>query len=48
MEKLLLRPEEVAESLGISRSKVYELIASDDLPSICVGQRLRVPAADLR
>src|SRR5947209_7942293 len=33
-ERTLLRAEEVAELLGIGRSKSYELIASGDLPSL--------------
>ncbi len=41
--RLLLRPAEVAESLGIGRSKVYELISSGRLPSIRIGGSLRVP-----
>ena len=34
MDRLLLRPAEAAEAIGIGRSKVYELLASGDLPSI--------------
>lgn len=47
--KLLLRPEEVAEALGISKSKAYQLIRSGDLPSIVLkgGRLVRVPAAAL-
>ncbi len=41
--RLLLRPAEVAESLGIGRAKVYELIGSGQLPSIRIGGSLRVP-----
>ena len=37
MDRLLLRPAEAAEAIGIGRSKVYELLASGDLPSIRVG-----------
>lgn len=49
MEKLLLRPVEVAEALGIGRSKCYELIASGSLPSIRLGGgTLRVPLDSLR
>ena len=32
MDRLLLRPAEAAETIGIGRSKVYELLASGDLP----------------
>jgi len=44
MDKLLLRPLEVAEALGIGRSKVYELLAAGALPVIRVGRSVRVPS----
>jgi len=47
-EKLLLRPAEAADVLGVSRSKVYELLAKGTIPSIRVGESLRVPVAALR
>ena len=43
MDRWLLRPTEAAEAIGIGRSKVYEVIASGDLPSIRVGGSIRVP-----
>jgi len=46
-ETLLLRPTEVAETLGISRSKVFELLASLELPSIHIGRSTRVPRSQL-
>jgi excisionase family DNA binding protein len=46
--RLLLRPREAADVLGISRSKCYELINSGDLPSVRVGRSLRIPLAELR
>lgn len=48
MEKLLLRPVEAAEAIGIGRSKVYELLASGELPSIRIGGSVRVPVDALR
>ena len=48
MESLLLKVPEVARSLGISRAKVYELIAAQDLPSVKIDGCRRVRAADLR
>jgi excisionase family DNA binding protein len=48
MERLLLKPGEAAESLGIGRSKVYELIASGTVPSLKIGGSVRVPAQALR
>ena len=43
-EPLLLRVEEVARALAIGRSKVYELIASGELPSMTIGSARRIPA----
>jgi excisionase family DNA binding protein len=48
MERLLLRPVEAAEAIGISRSKIYELLASGDLPSVRIGASVRVPVEALR
>jgi excisionase family DNA binding protein len=46
--RLLLRPSEAAESIGISRSKCYELIAAGALPSLRVGGCVRIPVEALR
>lgn len=48
MDKLLLRPDQAAEVLGIGRSKVYALLADGTLPSVRVGKSVRVPAAELQ
>ena len=48
MERLLYKPSEAAEVLGFGRSKVYELLASGELPSIRVGGSIRVPVDLLR
>lgn len=48
MEKLLLRPAEVIETTGLSRSTIYALIASGVIPSIRIGRSVRVPADRLR
>ena len=48
MDRLLLRPVEVSELLGIGRSRAYELIASGILPSIRIGSSVRVPVEALR
>ena len=42
-QQLLLKPDEVAQSLKIGRSRVYELISSQLLPSIRIGRSIRVP-----
>lgn len=46
--KLLLRPVEAAEAIGVSRSRAYELIGSGEIPSIRIGGSVRVPLAALR
>lgn len=48
MEKLLLRPMECAELLGIGRSRTYDLLATGELKSIRLGRSIRVPVAALR
>ena len=47
-ERLLLRPTEAADVLGIGNSKLYELIAAGVIPTVRVGSRLRVPLEALR
>lgn len=47
MDKLLLRPAEAAEVLGISRSSVYQMLAAGQLPLVRVGQSMRVPLREL-
>jgi len=37
-----------AEAIGISRSKIYELLASGELPSVRIGASVRVPVEALR
>jgi excisionase family DNA binding protein len=39
----LLRAEEVAQVLGVGRSKVFEMIRSHELPMIRMGRCVRVP-----
>jgi excisionase family DNA binding protein len=41
-EPLLLRPDEVALKLGISVSKVYQLISRRELPFIKIGASVRI------
>ena len=48
MEKLLLKPVEAAQVLGIGRSLVYELIARKEIPSVRLGRCIRVPAESLQ
>ncbi|WP_084606149.1 helix-turn-helix domain-containing protein [Agreia bicolorata] len=48
MEKLMLTPEEVAESLGIGRSTVYGLLRLRLISSVKIGRSTRVPVSSLR
>lgn len=48
MEPLLLRPTEAADLIGVGRSKIYELIAKGEVPSIRIGSSVRIPAEGLR
>ena len=43
MEKQLLRPTEVADALGLGRSKVYQLIMTGAIESCTVGRSRRIP-----
>ncbi len=47
MDKLLLKPAEVAEMLRIGRSLVYGMLATGELPSIRVGRCIRIPSISL-
>lgn len=48
MTKLLLTPAEVAEALGIGRTRVYALIGTGHIPSIRIGGSVRVPVDSLK
>jgi excisionase family DNA binding protein len=48
MERLLLSPDQVAESLGVCRSRVYDLMRTRVLPSVKIGRSRRVPASAVR
>lgn len=45
---VLLRAPEVAQLLGLSRSKVYELVACGALRAFRPGGRIRVSEAEVR
>ncbi len=47
-QRLLLRIPEVAETLGIGRTKIYELIATGELPTIRVGRAVRISVSTLQ
>jgi excisionase family DNA binding protein len=48
MERLLLSPEEAAESLGVCRSRLYDLIRKREITSVRIGRSRRIPVAALR
>lgn len=43
----LLKPREVADMLNISRSLVYQLIRSQEIPAVRIKATVRVKASDL-
>jgi len=43
MEKLTVTVKEMAEQLGISRPKAYELARSRGFPAINIGRRIVIP-----
>jgi excisionase family DNA binding protein len=45
--RLLLKPEEAATVLGVSRSTLYELLAAGAVESVHIGKSRRVPVAAL-
>ncbi|MCD7770400.1 MAG: helix-turn-helix domain-containing protein [Oscillospiraceae bacterium] len=45
--KLLLSVKEAAEALGISRSKLYELIHAEAFPTMSIGGRRLIPVSGL-
>ncbi len=47
-ERLLLRPEEAAQMIGVGRSRMYALLASREVPSVRIGRSVRVPVEALR
>ncbi len=48
VERILYRPVEAAEAIGVSRARLYELMNSGEIPFVKVGNVKRVPVAKLR
>jgi excisionase family DNA binding protein len=46
-ETRLITIVQAAEIIGLSRSKLYELLASRELPSVHIGRARRIDVADL-
>ena len=42
-EKQFLKPPEISPLLGVSLSRVYQLIATGVVPSVRIGGSLRIP-----
>ena len=47
-QRLLLRIPEVAETLGIGRTKIYEMIATGELPTVHFGRAVRISVTTLQ
>jgi excisionase family DNA binding protein len=43
----LMRMARAAEVIGVSRTRIYELAAAGEIPTIRIGSSLRVPVAAL-
>lgn len=48
MEKLMFKPQEACEALGMGRTAFYRLVKSGVIPSCRIGKSIRIPAAALR
>ncbi|HXG71255.1 helix-turn-helix domain-containing protein [Plantibacter sp. RU18] len=48
IEELMFTPEEAAESLGVGRSTIYDLMRLKRLNSVRIGRSRRIPATALR
>ena len=46
--RLLVRVEEAARLCSISRSRMYELVAAGEVPSLCIGRSRRIPLDGLQ
>jgi excisionase family DNA binding protein len=48
MDQLLIRPEEAAKAISVSRSTFYEMLARREIESVSIGRSRRIPVAALR
>lgn len=46
--RLLLKPAEVAERLGLAKSTIYMLAQRGELPAVRIGASVRIPLAALQ
>jgi excisionase family DNA binding protein len=47
-DRLAYRVWEAATLVGVSRSKMYELVAAGEVPTMRIGSAVRIPAEALR
>ncbi|NQT74669.1 MAG: helix-turn-helix domain-containing protein [Chloroflexi bacterium] len=47
MDKLLLKVSEAGEYIQCGRSRMYEMIATGEIPSIRIGKSIRIPVKAL-
>jgi excisionase family DNA binding protein len=43
--RALLRPADLAPMLGVTRVRVYQMLAANELPSVRQGKRIYIPRA---
>ena len=48
MEKLTITVEEMANVVGVSRPKAYELIHKEGFPTVRIGRRVVIPIDGLK
>ncbi len=46
-DPMLYKPEEAGQTLRLSRSRIFELMASGELASVTIGRSRRIPRAAL-
>ncbi len=48
MDQLLIKPEEAAKAISVSRSTFYEMLARREIESVSIGRSRHIPVAALR
>jgi len=48
MERLTMNVNELAEAMGISRPKAYELVKQEGFPRVIIGKRIVIPIESFR
>ena len=48
LPRLLVRVDEAARLCSISRSRMYEMVAAGEVPSLCIGRSRRIPLDGLQ